>query len=76
MLKIDRSFIIGIEKDVESREIAHLIVTLAHHLASESYRRGHRNAASSDLSWSNSAASSGKAIFSRIPCGTTSSKTS
>jgi len=32
VLKIDRSFITGIEKDEESREIAHLIVTLAHHL--------------------------------------------
>jgi PAS domain S-box-containing protein len=32
VLKIDRSFIRGIEQDVESREIAHLIVTLAHHL--------------------------------------------
>jgi PAS domain S-box-containing protein len=32
VLKIDRSFIRGIEQDVESREIARLIVTLAHHL--------------------------------------------
>jgi PAS domain S-box-containing protein len=32
VLKIDRSFITGIDKDEESREIAHLIVTLAHHL--------------------------------------------
>jgi EAL domain-containing protein (putative c-di-GMP-specific phosphodiesterase class I) len=32
VLKIDRSFIRGIEENVESREIAHLIVTLAHHL--------------------------------------------
>jgi EAL domain-containing protein (putative c-di-GMP-specific phosphodiesterase class I) len=32
MLKIDRSFVTGIEKDDESREIAHLIVALAHHL--------------------------------------------
>jgi PAS domain S-box-containing protein len=32
VLKIDRSFIRGIEQDVESREIAQLIVTLAHHL--------------------------------------------
>ena len=32
VLKIDRSFIRGIEHDVESREIARLIVTLAHHL--------------------------------------------
>src|SRR3984957_12958926 len=32
VLKIDRSFVRGIEKDVESREIARLIVTLAHHL--------------------------------------------
>jgi EAL domain-containing protein (putative c-di-GMP-specific phosphodiesterase class I) len=32
VLKIDRSFIRGIERDGESREIAHLIVTLAHHL--------------------------------------------
>jgi len=32
VLKIDRSFIRGIEHDGESREIAHLIVTLAHHL--------------------------------------------
>lgn len=31
-LKIDRSFIRGIEQDVESREIARLIITLAHHL--------------------------------------------
>jgi PAS domain S-box-containing protein len=32
VLKIDRSFITGIEDDVESREIAQLIVHLAHHL--------------------------------------------
>jgi PAS domain S-box-containing protein len=32
VLKIDRSFISGIEQNVESREIARLIVTLAHHL--------------------------------------------
>jgi len=32
ILKIDRSFVRGIEHDVESREIARLIVTLAHHL--------------------------------------------
>ena len=32
VLKIDRSFIRSIEHDVESREIARLIVTLAHHL--------------------------------------------
>ncbi len=32
VLKIDRSFISGIEKDEDSREIAHLITTLAHHL--------------------------------------------
>jgi PAS domain S-box-containing protein len=32
VLKIDRSFVRGIEHDVESREIARLIVTLAHHL--------------------------------------------
>jgi EAL domain-containing protein (putative c-di-GMP-specific phosphodiesterase class I) len=32
VLKIDRSFIRGIEQDRESREIARLIVTLAHHL--------------------------------------------
>jgi PAS domain S-box-containing protein len=32
VLKIDRSFVRGIEQDVESREIARLIVTLAHHL--------------------------------------------
>src|SRR5580658_4736716 len=32
VLKIDRSFIRGIEHDGESREIGHLIVTLAHHL--------------------------------------------
>jgi PAS domain S-box-containing protein len=32
VLKIDRSFVRGIESDVESREIARLIVTLAHHL--------------------------------------------
>jgi PAS domain S-box-containing protein len=32
VLKIDRSFITGIEQDQENREIAHLIVTLAHHL--------------------------------------------
>jgi PAS domain S-box-containing protein len=32
VLKIDRSFIRGIEQDGESREIARLIVTLAHHL--------------------------------------------
>jgi len=30
VLKIDRSFIRGIEQDGESREIARLIVTLAH----------------------------------------------
>jgi EAL domain-containing protein (putative c-di-GMP-specific phosphodiesterase class I) len=32
VLKIDRSFSRGIEENVESREIARLIVTLAHHL--------------------------------------------
>jgi len=32
VLKIDRSFIRGVEEDVESREIVHLIVTLAHYL--------------------------------------------
>jgi PAS domain S-box-containing protein len=32
VLKIDRSFVRGIENDVESREIARLIVTLARHL--------------------------------------------
>jgi len=32
VLKIDRSFVRGIENDTESREIARLIVTLAHHL--------------------------------------------
>jgi PAS domain S-box-containing protein len=32
VLKIDRSFTRSIETDLESREIAHLIVTLAHHL--------------------------------------------
>ena len=32
VLKIDRSFIRGIEADIESREIARLIVALAHHL--------------------------------------------
>jgi len=32
VLKIDRSFIRGIEQDLESREIVRLIVTLAHHL--------------------------------------------
>jgi predicted signal transduction protein with EAL and GGDEF domain len=32
VLKIDRSFVRGIENDVESREIARLIVALAHHL--------------------------------------------
>jgi len=32
VLKIDQSFIRGIEGDIESREIARLIVTLAHHL--------------------------------------------
>ena len=32
VLKIDRSFVRGIEHDAESREIVHLIVTLAHHL--------------------------------------------
>jgi EAL domain-containing protein (putative c-di-GMP-specific phosphodiesterase class I) len=32
VLKIDRSFVRGIEQDGESREIARLIVTLAHHL--------------------------------------------
>jgi len=32
VLKIDRSFIRGIAQDAESREIARLIVTLAHHL--------------------------------------------
>jgi PAS domain S-box-containing protein len=32
VLKIDRSFIMGIEHDSESREIARLIITLAHHL--------------------------------------------
>ena len=32
VLKIDRSFIRGVEEDVESREIVHLIVTLAYHL--------------------------------------------
>ena len=33
--EIDRSFVRGIEHDVESREIARLIVTLAHHLSSK-----------------------------------------
>ncbi len=32
VLKIDQSFVRGIENDEESREIVHLIVTLAHHL--------------------------------------------
>jgi PAS domain S-box-containing protein len=32
VLKIDRSFVRGIEQDVESREIVRLIVALAHHL--------------------------------------------
>jgi PAS domain S-box-containing protein len=32
VLKIDRSFVRNIEHDLESREIVHLIVTLAHHL--------------------------------------------
>ena len=32
VLKIDRSFVRNIEHDPESREIVHLIVTLAHHL--------------------------------------------
>jgi EAL domain-containing protein (putative c-di-GMP-specific phosphodiesterase class I) len=32
VLKIDQSFVRGIEHDGESREIVHLIVTLAHHL--------------------------------------------
>jgi PAS domain S-box-containing protein len=32
VLKIDRSFIRGMEEDAENREIARLIVTLAHHL--------------------------------------------
>jgi PAS domain S-box-containing protein len=32
VLKIDRSFVRGIENDAESREIARLIVTLAHHI--------------------------------------------
>lgn len=32
VLKIDRSFITGIEQNIESREIARLIVMLAHHL--------------------------------------------
>jgi PAS domain S-box-containing protein len=32
VLKIDRSFIRGIEQDPENREIAHLIIALAHHL--------------------------------------------
>ncbi len=32
VLKIDRSFVRGIEQDIESREIARLIVALAHHL--------------------------------------------
>jgi EAL domain-containing protein (putative c-di-GMP-specific phosphodiesterase class I)/GGDEF domain-containing protein len=32
VLKIDRSFVRGIEQDLESREIARLIITLAHHL--------------------------------------------
>jgi diguanylate cyclase len=32
VLKIDRSFIRGLEQDGESREIARLIVTLGHHL--------------------------------------------
>ena len=33
VLKIDQSFVRGIEHDDESREIVHLIVTLAHHLS-------------------------------------------
>jgi PAS domain S-box-containing protein len=33
VLKIDRSFVRNIEHDGESREIVHLIVTLAHHLS-------------------------------------------
>jgi PAS domain S-box-containing protein len=33
VLKIDQSFVRGIENDEESREIVHLIVTLAHHLS-------------------------------------------
>lgn len=32
VLKIDRSFVLGIEHDDENREIVHLIVALAHHL--------------------------------------------
>jgi len=32
VLKIDKSFITGIEQNIESREIARLIVMLAHHL--------------------------------------------
>jgi PAS domain S-box-containing protein len=32
VLKIDRSFVRGIDNDAESREIARLIVTLAHHI--------------------------------------------
>ena len=40
VLKIDRSFIGGIEHDGESREIAHLIITLAHHLGLEVVAEG------------------------------------
>jgi EAL domain-containing protein (putative c-di-GMP-specific phosphodiesterase class I) len=40
VLKIDRSFISAIEHDVESREIARLIVTLAHHLNLEVIAEG------------------------------------
>jgi PAS domain S-box-containing protein len=40
VLKIDRSFVRSIEEDVESREIARLIVTLAHHLDLEVIAEG------------------------------------
>jgi PAS domain S-box-containing protein len=40
VLKIDRSFIRGIEQDGESREIARLIVMLAHHLNLEVVAEG------------------------------------
>ena len=40
VLKIDRSFVRGMEHDLESREITRLIITLAHHLKLEVIAEG------------------------------------